>query len=298
MYRNFAFAAAAVIVSASGAAFPQDYSLEPTFGAAELENGFVPDPYEVTITSGGMIDAAGIGCAGMIADAPDFRLNYVAGDDFPLILSVESDDDTTLVVNLPDESWACADDTENSLNPAITLDTPMTGQYDIWVGSYDGNFEESTLFISEVMPFSLGAGMTSDDEFTAPDFSLEPGFGSIELVTGFEEDPYNVELTSGGPIDAASVGCVGMVAAAPDFRLYYTAGEEFPLILSVMSEFDTTLVVNAPDGNWICDDDSGENMNPSISLDAPMSGQYDIWVGSYAGDFEPATLTISEIMSR
>ncbi|MAI89978.1 peptidase S1 [Ponticaulis sp.] len=149
MYRNFAFAAGAVIVSASGAAYAQDFSLEPSFGTVALDTGFEPDPYQVEIIAGGTVDAASVGCAGMIADAPDFRLNYNAGDIFPLIISVASADDTTLVINAPDGSWICDDDTDG-LNPVVSLSSPLSGQYDIWVGDYEGGNAASVLSISEV----------------------------------------------------------------------------------------------------------------------------------------------------
>ncbi|MDG1417268.1 MAG: peptidase S1, partial [Maricaulis sp.] len=65
----------------AGLATAQDFSLAPTFGEVSLNPGFAPDPYMVTLIAGGTIDASGLGegCAGMIANAPDFRVNYGAG---------------------------------------------------------------------------------------------------------------------------------------------------------------------------------------------------------------------------
>ncbi|MAI89980.1 peptidase S1 [Ponticaulis sp.] len=150
MYRKLAMAAAAVLISASGAAYAQNFNLEPTYGSASLNSGFSPDPYNVSITAGGSIDAGNIGCAGMVANAPDFRLYFGAGNALPLILSVASDADTTLVVNMPNGSWLCDDDSGNGLNPSIYLSSPPSGQYDIWVGSYGGGYNNSTLSISEL----------------------------------------------------------------------------------------------------------------------------------------------------
>ena len=62
-----------------------------------------------------------------------------------------------------------------------------------------------------------------------------------------------------------------------------------------MSDADTTLVVNKPDGSWICDDDTN-NRDPAISMTSPMSGQYDIWVGNYNGTDTPnATVYVTEL---
>lgn len=290
MKTTIALIASTALICSAGVANAQDFTLEPGFGSVSLENGFTPDPYDVDLVSGGSIDAATIGCAGMIANAPDFRLDYMAGDIFPLILSVTSSSDTTLVVNMPDGNWACDDDSAGDLNPMIEFTQPMSGQYDIWVGAFGGGNEQATLHISEIMAGAASGGM--------PDFSLDPTFGSVDLQSGFEPDPYNVQLTSGGGIDAEVVGCAGMIATAPDFRLNYAASDILPLIISTMSSDDTTLVINQPDGSWICDDDSGENFNASVTMETPMTGQYDIWVGSFFGDNQPATLSISELYSN
>jgi hypothetical protein len=290
MKTTIALIASTALICSAGVANAQDFTLEPGFGSVSLENGFTPDPYDVDLVSGGSIDAATIGCAGMIANAPDFRLDYMAGDIFPLILSVTSSSDTTLVVNMPDGNWACDDDSAGDLNPMLEFSQPMSGQYDIWVGAFGGGNEQATLHISEIMAGAAGGGM--------PDFSLDPTFGSVDLQSGFEPDPYNIELTSGGGIDAEVVGCAGMIATAPDFRLNYAASDILPLIISTMSSDDTTLVINQPDGSWICDDDSGENFNASVNIASPMSGQYDIWVGSFFGDNQPTTLSISELYSN
>ena len=92
--------------------------------------------------------------------------------------------------------------------------------------------------------------------------------------------------------------CAGNIANAPDIRVVYSSGS-LPLIISANSEFDVTLVVNAPDGAWYCDDDSGEGVNPSVRFNKPMSGRYEIWVGTYSGsDYRPAVVDISELSSQ
>ena len=131
----------------------------------------------------------------------------------------------------------------------------------------------------------------------AQDMSLEPTYGTVDLGAGFTPDPYGVELSSGGSIDASRVasGCSGFIANAPDVRLNYDAGS-LPLIFAVASNADTTLVINGPDGSWYCDDDSGGNLDPEIAFSRPSSGQYDIWVGTYAAaEIHAAELYISEI---
>ena len=141
----------------------------------------------------------------------------------------------------------------------------------------------------------------------AQNYSLAPAYGTMNLTAGFSNDPRIVAVRSGGTIDAAAlmsrphVGtCTGGIANAPDVRLNYTAGTGLPLIISVSASADTTLVVNAPDGNWYCDDDGGVNgLNPALRFTSPPSGQYDIWIGTYNGTAQlPAQLYVSELTSQ
>ena len=133
------------------------------------------------------------------------------------------------------------------------------------------------------------------------DYNAAPNFGTILLRTGFTPDPRVIAIRSGGAIDAhrISPACAGFISAAPDVRLNYTAGA-LPLILSVTARADTTLVINGPDGRWHCDDDGGANgNNPMVRFNAPQSGRYEIWIGTY-GDrgLRPGRLHISELTSQ
>jgi hypothetical protein len=138
---------------------------------------------------------------------------------------------------------------------------------------------------------------------TAQNVNLRPNFGTVALRTGFTPDPRTVNVRSGGNIDASRLGanCRGFISNAPDVRLNFTAGSSLPLIISANSRADTTLVINAPDGRWYCDDDGGRlGMNPAVRFDNVRSGRYEIWVGTYgrANAFEPAQLHISELYSQ
>lgn len=132
---------------------------------------------------------------------------------------------------------------------------------------------------------------------TAQDFNKSPSFGSTSLEAGFTPDPYTVSLSSGGNIEADNLGgdCAGYIADAPDYRLNYDAGS-LSLTISVSASVDTTLVINTPNGNWVCDDDSGGNLDPKVTFSKPSSGQYDIWVGTYGNSsMEPAVLQFTEL---
>lgn len=132
-----------------------------------------------------------------------------------------------------------------------------------------------------------------------------PNYGSVQLQSGFQPDPYEVQLAAGGNVDsraALGAACPGFVSQNPDFDLYWTAGSgALPLAISVNSQTDTTLVVRTPNGQWLCEDDGGHNgLNPGMRIDNPQSGLYDIWVGTYSntnGNYPPAVLAISELSS-
>ena len=147
------------------------------------------------------------------------------------------------------------------------------------------------------IPESGGAGYGDG----GPDYSARPAYGSMSLSAGFANDPRVVTLRAGGNIDARTLHshCRGFIARAPDVRVHYNAGS-LPLIISVDSASDTTLVINGPDGSWYCDDDGGVNgLNPSVRFNPPQSGQYDIWVGTYeSGALQSAQLHISELGSQ
>ena len=138
---------------------------------------------------------------------------------------------------------------------------------------------------------------------SAQNYNLRPNFGTVNLRTGFPRDPHIVNVRSGGNIDAERINarCRGFISNAPDVRLNFVAGSSLPLIISVNSRADTTLVINGPDGRWHCDDDGGRyGMNPSVRFDNVRSGRYEIWVGTYgrANAFEPGQLHISELTSQ
>ncbi|HTU11309.1 MAG TPA: hypothetical protein VMG08_10480 [Allosphingosinicella sp.] len=139
---------------------------------------------------------------------------------------------------------------------------------------------------------------------SAQNVNGRPNFGQVNLRSGFAPDPRVISVVSGGNINASRVRgsgtCRGFISATPDVRLVYTASGRYPLIISVDSSADTTLIVNTPNGRFICDDDGGERgLNPSIRINNPGSGRYEIWVGSYrAGTNSRARLHISEVSSQ
>jgi hypothetical protein len=124
-------------------------------------------------------------------------------------------------------------------------------------------------------------------------------FGVFTLLGGFLPDPAQYAVTSGGSLDASTLGlapnCRGFVTAQPDVIVRYQNPRSW-LRFYVRAPGDTTLVINDAQGRWHCSDDEGGNLNPMIDLSGPPGGQYDIWVGSYrAGENIRATLFVTEL---
>ncbi|MFN3557823.1 MAG: peptidase [Brevundimonas sp.] len=284
-------AATAALLLLAPAAQAQDTSATATYGSVRLNSGFTPDPHTVSLTAGGSIDASNLGspCTGSIARAPDYELTYTSGS-LPLYIYATASSDTTLVVNGPDGQWYCDDDSNGGTNPQVTFNSPGSGTYDIWVGTFGGGTASATLNITELSGDNSGGGSGS------PDTSLTATFGEVSLNSGFTPDPHRVNLTAGGMIAASSVSssCQGSIATAPDYQISYTSGA-LPLAIRTEAGTDTTLVVNGPDGQWYCDDDSGGGTNAQVYFAKPSSGTYDIWVGTYGGGTQPATLLITEV---
>lgn len=275
---------AAVIACASfglsAGALAQDYSLEPTYGEVTWPGGFGPDPYTVDLQSGGSVDASRLGtiCTGYIANAPDFRLNYQGTGWRTLYLAAQSSADTTLVVNLPDGSWVCNDDGGSGLNPLLSFDTPLTGQYDIWVGTYgEEAYHSARLLISE----NGQADFVYDDAYLDP--SRYPAHGTDYLRSGFTRDPQVYYVRAGGTANAAHIGepCVGFSTIEPSVTISFSNTTKFPLYFSAEDYQDLTLVVRAPDGRYYCDDDSGGDRNPVVMFRQPVDGNYQVWLGTY-----------------
>lgn len=129
----------------------------------------------------------------------------------------------------------------------------------------------------------------------AQDPGLTANFGERRLSVGFTPDPYSVDVVAGGSIDASRLGgsCVGKISSAPDFQLTYSAGS-LPLVFRTRSGEDTTLVINAPNGRWYCDDDSYGDGDALVRFNAPQSGVYDVWIGTYGDTPAAGQLQITE----
>ncbi|MEO1039083.1 MAG: hypothetical protein AAFX09_06010 [Pseudomonadota bacterium] len=252
-----------------------------------LAAGFDEDPRRAVVRAGGDVDLgnSGTGCFGYVAEAPSAALTYEAGA-LGLYLAALSDErDLVLAVQTPSGGWVCDDDSAGDLNPGIHLTEPESGEYRIWAGTLgDAAPVNAELTVSEIG----FAGVDYRLDLAAPAL-----FGTESLQAGFSPDPASFPVEAGGPLDAyraidesevVNGWCAGSITRAPSFELMLDGANEAPLHVSASSDGDATLAVNAPDGSWWCDDDSGAGLNPALVVEPAQAGVYDIYVGGFSGD--------------
>ena len=97
-----------------------------------------------TVTAEGILPAIELTtgdrlCNGLVSLKPDFVFNVPDGTDAVSVV-FDGSADTALLVRGPDDSVACADDSDDdsadaaNLNPSIVLEKPAPGDYLVWVG--------------------------------------------------------------------------------------------------------------------------------------------------------------------
>jgi hypothetical protein len=271
------------------------------FGTVSLNPGFMPDPHTVSGTSGGSVDASTWSptCRGWVSQTPDHI--FMAGGNFTTMRMLVNggSEDLTLVVQKPDGTYLCNDDAEGR-NPIVNSPL-MPGAYKVWVGSYTAGvnarynlgFSELTSSTCAALGNPAGGGTVP----TPPPPGGGSNFGTVSLTPGFVPDPHVATGNAGGSLDATSwnASCRGYVSQTPD-HLFAAGGNFSFLKIMVSSTEDTTLVVQKPDGTYLCNDDT-EGLNPVITGSFPP-GTYRVWIGSYQAGQNPAyRLGFSELSS-
>lgn len=129
-----------------------DYALDASYGNEEATAGFPGDPLAFPMTSGGPVDVSYVdaACRGFAAAAPDLQFSWDGGGNLLRFFFV-GNGDAALVINAPDASWHCNDDSNGGLNPTVDFATPADGTYDIWVASVgSGAAIPGTLYVTEL----------------------------------------------------------------------------------------------------------------------------------------------------
>ncbi len=122
------------------------------FGSTRLSTGFMPDPQQMSGTSGGSVAASSIGqnCQGFVASRPDHIL-YLDTAFAYLRIETASQSDTTLLIRGAGQIW-CDDDTAGGTNARIHGPF-QAGRYEVYIGSYrSGDYSPYTLSMTEFQP--------------------------------------------------------------------------------------------------------------------------------------------------
>jgi hypothetical protein len=143
----------------------------------------------------------------------------------------------------------------------------------------------AALAIHTVAIGGLGAAAGSAEAQQRLDVSGRPNFGERSVAPGFTPDPMEIDVTSGGPLNIQSMNlgrdCTGFATSQPDINIRLSGNSNFLRFFFEGNGQDATLVINKPDGSWVCNDDA-VGRDPMIDLQNAGPGLYNIWVGSYS----------------
>ncbi len=306
--------------TASPAASEESDSEPAAWLTIDAAEGLRLDPFLVSVQGGGPALASALdeNCTGFVADAPTASVNY-QGDADRLTAFVYSDGDSTLVVRTPDGDFLCGDNTNPLiLDPTITITAPVTGTYDVWVGSAvatdlipgflvftgRGDLDATQMALASLVKRPPAPQVLPlRDRLVRAAQRLEEVSAKLEDVPELEAggDDVEVDFTADGELPAPELLtggdlCSGLVSLAPTYAFRWT-GEAEALNLFVEADGDTTLLVRTPGGEALCADDADgvNNLNPLLTIDAPAEGLYLVWVGRIDPD-SPVTgvLTLTE----
>ncbi len=175
-------------------------------------------------------------------------------------VALESDDfDTYLIVAAPSGDQEENDDAEGT-NSSLVLDLTESGEYQVWVTSFDEGDSGS-------YALRIGGDLDATGSNTSATDVASINVG--DSVTG-ELNSSDARAITDGPEDG--------------FVFFGEAGDSVVIDLQ-SGEFDTYLTLITPDGERIENDDHDSSLQQSqIALSLPGSGRYRVIVSSYQGE--------------
>lgn len=134
-----------------------------------------------------------------------------------------------------------------------------------------------------------------------PNWNMNPTYGSYNVSLGQLRSGQQISLTAGGDnyvwncpnVNPQTDRGAGYFTSQPDVRLFVNGIEGNRLVMQVRSNCDSALLINTGTATWYYDDDDLGNLDPQIVLTRPVSGQIDLWVGTYDGQYCDAVLMVS-----
>jgi hypothetical protein len=266
--------------------------------------GFPLDPFLVTAQGGGPVAANTLSknCTGYIPAKPTVTVDYKSKADV-LKAFFYSDGDTTLVIQTPDGKYICGDDTNRLvLDPTVEINKPAQGRYNVWVGSAAAKdlvpgflvfTARADMDASKLALGSLVKRPAAPELIPVRDRLVNAAKRDEEAVAAVKSaavlkaggQAVTKDFTASGELPAVELQtgdtlCGGLVNVTPDYAFDWS-GDAKSLSLLVESNGDTTLLVRAPDGSFLCADDAdgSRNLNPLLAITKPAAGRYLVWVG-------------------
>lgn len=214
-------------------------------------------------------------CRGYLPAAPHVVLRNTV-DGIVSLDVADSNVDLVMAVHRADGSWQCDDDGGQGTLPRLQIQLGA-GEHRVYVGTYSQN---------NTAAFSLRTGWQPVDAPIAPegiapdatpslaDVALTPSQGGSQLWDG----------TSMGGVSARDLSprCRGAIPVVPHLRIRATGGEPVRITTNDGTT-DLTMVVRTPSGEYLCDDDSGDGLNPAI-ITVLEAGSTAVWVGVFRAD--------------
>lgn len=267
-------------------------TLIPTFTPSPTQ-GLPPTFAPVVINpTGPCLTASARGATINIRSAP--------GTDFSVVGQLQPTIAIPVIGRLPDNSWFQVN--SNGTIGWVSATVVILGGNCAGVSIVQPPTATSTVIPPATTP-EVGATATATATATpdgaAPqlNYGLSPVFGSSTITSGFVPDPFYVPMTAGGPASASYLGgsCNGYMTSAPSYSFNFTSGTFPTLRFYFVGGGDTTMIINAPNANFYCADDSFNSVDPTIDFSNPSSGRYDVWIGTYsAGGSISGTLYVTE----
>ncbi len=298
--RALPMAAGLLLAGALGAAACPSASYPgPSFSYSGADLYYAQAFSTVAAGSGALSSCNIPGTRGYANDRATMSLNLSMMDGYELTVDVQSDCDSTLLVNAADGSWVFDDDGGDGLMPRISIADAwrLNGRVDVWIGSYGGSTCPATItFQTRRAPgMPDEAGDVPMGAVGCPDPGLTGRTLSFNGVQLWSRQSIATTATGGAALSGCNIpGTRGYAGATPSFTFYLSGMEGYRLDLDVDATCDSTMLVRAADGSWHFDDDSNGNLDPALSFDQAWqtNGRVDVWVGTYGGGSCPATLNL------
>ncbi|MFT5356146.1 MAG: hypothetical protein ACI9KE_003369 [Polyangiales bacterium] len=217
----------------------------------------------------GILDASDtIGDSGSFEDMYEFY----ATEGQMLRITMDSEDfDTMLRLRGPNGEIVAqnADRPGGGVNSQIETRASTAGRYSALANSYQNGQGGSYVIVIEIVHAEPMAAATAEQSFT--------------LYPGFSPDPKLLMGNAGGTVNANQISpdCRGWIGTAANHTMTLSAALPY-LGVMINSAVDTTLVIQKPDGTYLCDDDGGGSYHPFVG-GAFEAGTYQIFAGTYSG---------------